>query len=178
MFECEQSENEKMLRLKYTKGGAVDVKKMWNLRKRTDVRKQCFSLRKTYKKKMEREHSVCKNRWWERYSQKSERMHKMHQIQQSKPCPLIKGNKRELSWWRLFFSSTFHQNTAADDQDDPKEDQPCLWREEKRADGYRAENQQQKTDILGLLTYRKAFFFAAVMIHSHNSHLTLFYEIQ
>jgi len=28
MFECGQSENEKMLRLKYTKGGAVDVKKM------------------------------------------------------------------------------------------------------------------------------------------------------
>lgn len=117
-------------------------------------------------------------------------MHKMHQIQQSKPCPLIKGNKRELSLRQLFFvydghavhlqrcDSAFHQNTAADDQDDPKEDQPCLWREEKRADGYRAENQQQKTDILGLLTYRKAFFFAAVMIHSHNSHLTLFYEIQ
>ena len=56
------------------------------------------------------------------------------QIQQSKPCPLIKGNKRELSLRQLFFvydghaahlqrcDSAFHQNTAADDQNDTKED--------------------------------------------------------
>ena len=91
-------------------------------------------------------------------------MHKMHQIQQSKPCPLIKGNKRELSLRQLFFvydghaahlqrcDLAFHQNTAADDQNDTKEDQPGLWREEKRADRHCAENQQHKTDILGFLT--------------------------
>ena len=48
--------------------------------------------------------------------------------------------------------SAFHQNTAADDQNDTKEDQPGLWREEKRADRHCAENQQHKTDILGFLT--------------------------
>ena len=61
MFECGQSENEKMLRLKYTKGGAVDVKKVRDLRKGTGFRKQRIPLEQTHEKKVECEYPDCKN---------------------------------------------------------------------------------------------------------------------